>query len=100
MAHPSKQKGNRFERLIVDKAQSYGVAAERAWGSNGQSIGCHEEVDVLMGEDFKIQAKVRKKIASFLEPTEHVDAVFCKQDRGPILVIQTLDKWLEALDEQ
>ena len=94
MPSPSKAKGNRFEREIVIKLTDEGFEAKRAWGSNGQSIGCHEEVDVLMKEDFKIQAKVRKKIASFLEPTEHVDAVFCKQDRGPILVIQTLDKWM------
>ena len=100
MPSPSKAKGNRFEREIVNILKDQGMKAKRAWGSNGQSIGCHEEVDVLMGKDFKIQAKVRKKIATFLEPTEHVDAVFCKQDRGPILVIQTLDKWLEALDEQ
>jgi len=94
MPSPSKAKGNRFEREIVDKLKKEGVKAKRAWGSNGQALGFHEEVDVLMGKSFRIQAKVRKKIASFLEPTEHVDAVFCKQDRGPILVIQTLDKWL------
>ena len=94
MPSPSKAKGNRFEREIVNILTDQGLKAKRAWGSNGQSIGCHEEVDVLMGKDFKIQAKVRKKIASFLEPTEHVDAVFCKRDRGPIIVIQTLEKWL------
>ena len=36
MTHTSKQKGNRFERLIVDKAHSYGIKGERAWGSNGR----------------------------------------------------------------
>tara|TARA_R100000700_G_C3155045_1_gene132540 strand:+ start:730 stop:1044 length:315 start_codon:yes stop_codon:yes gene_type:complete len=99
MPSPSKAKGNRFEREIVNVLAEKGIKSKRAWGSNGQAIGCHEEVDVLMGKDFKIQAKVRKKIASFLEPTEHVDAVFCKQDRGPILVIQTLDKWLGGNNE-
>ena len=63
MTHPSKQKGNRFERLIVDKAHSYGVKGERAWGSNGRSLGMHEEVDVLLEGDLRIQAKCRKKIA-------------------------------------
>ena len=99
MPSKSKAKGNRFEREIVNILKDQGMKAKRAWGSNGQSIGCHEEVDVLMWKDFKIQAKVRKKIATFLEPTEHVDAVFCKQDRGPILVIQTLDKWLGGDNE-
>jgi Holliday junction resolvase len=95
MASPSKAKGNRFEREIVNKMTSLGIKAKRAWGSNGASLGMHEEVDVLMGEDFKIQAKCRKKLASFLIPTEHVDAVVCKQDRGETLIIMRFDDWLE-----
>ena len=95
MPSPSKAKGNRFEREIVNKLTSLGIQAKRAWGSNGASLGMHEEVDVLMGNDFKIQAKCRKKLASFLVPTEHVDAVVCKQDRGETLIIMRFDDWLE-----
>ena len=95
MPSPSKAKGNRFEREIVNKMTSLGIKAKRAWGSNGASLGMHEEVDVLMGKDFKIQAKCRKKLASFLIPTEHVDAVVCKQDRGETLIIMRFDDWLE-----
>ena len=91
MASPSKAKGNRFEREIVNKLTSLGITAKRAWGSNGASLGMHEEVDVLVGSSFKIQAKCRKKIASFLIPTEHVDAVICKEDRGEMLIIMRLD---------
>ena len=98
MASPSKAKGNRFEREIVNKMTSLGIQAKRAWGSNGASLGMHEEVDVLVGSSFKIQAKCRKKIASFLIPTEHVDAVICKEDRGEMLIIMRLDDVLgEAL---
>ena len=98
MASPSKAKGNRFEREIVNKLTSLGITAKRAWGSNGASLGMHEEVDVLVGSSFKIQAKCRKKIASFLIPTEHVDAVICKEDRGEMLIIMRLDDVLgEAL---
>ena len=96
MASPSKAKGNRFEREIVNTVLSSGFkTCKRAWGSNGASLGMHEEVDVLMGEDFKIQAKCRKKLASFLIPTEHVDAVVCKQDRGETLIIMRFDDWLK-----
>ena len=91
MPSPSKAKGNRFEREIVNKLTSLGIKAKRAWGSNGASLGMHEEVDVLVGSSFKIQAKCRKKIASFLIPTEHVDAVICKEDRGEMLIIMRLD---------
>ena len=91
MPSPSKAKGNRFEREIVNKLTSLGITAKRAWCSNGASLGMHEEVDVLVGNSFKIQAKCRKKIASFLIPTEHVDAVICKEDRGEMLIIMRLD---------
>ena len=98
MPSPSKAKGNRFEREIVNKLTSLGITAKRAWGSNGAALGMHEEVDVLVGSSFKIQAKCRKKIASFLIPTEHVDAVICKEDRGEMLIIMRLDDVLgEAL---
>ena len=95
MAKKSKDKGNRFERDIVNSCKSAGLTAKRAWGSNGQSLGWHEEVDVLVGKDYRIQAKCRKKLASFLQPTKHVDAVVCKQDRGETLIILRFDDWLE-----
>ena len=96
MPSPSKAKGNRFEREIVNTVLSSGFnTCKRAWGSNGVSLGMHEEVDVLLGKNFKIQAKCRKKLASFLVPTEHVDAVVCKQDRGETLIIMRFSDWLD-----
>ena len=97
MPSPSKAKGNRFEREIVNKATQSGLSAKRAWGSNGASLGMHEEVDLIIGRDpvIKIQAKCRKSLASFLQPTEHVDAVVCKQDRGETLIILRFEDWLE-----
>ena len=97
MPSPSKQKGNRFEREIVNKAVQSGLTAKRALGSNGASLGMHEEVDLVIGKEpeIKIQAKCRKKLATFLQPTEHVDAVVCKQDRGETLIILRFEDWLE-----
>ncbi len=97
MPSPSKAKGNRFEREVVNKAIQSGLTAKRAWGSNGASLGMHEEVDLIIGREpeIKIQAKCRKKLATFLQPTEHVDAVVCKQDRGETLIILRFEDWLE-----
>ena len=95
MTHPSKQKGNRFERLIVDKAQSYGEGAERAWGSNGRALGMHEEVDVLLEGHLRIQAKCRKNIAKWLKPSVFVDAVVVKENRGETYIILRYDEFLE-----
>ena len=94
MAHPSKNKGNNFERAIVNKAKEKGLESKRAWGSNGQSLGMHEEVDCVV-EGYKIQAKCRKKLASFLIPSKEVDAVVCKQDYGETLIIMRYDDWLD-----
>ena len=96
MAKKSKDKGNRFEREIVNTCKDAGLDAKRAWGSNGRSLGWHEEVDVLLGKTFKIQAKCRKKLADFLLPTDHVDAVVCKQDRGETLIILRFDDWVKG----
>ena len=94
MPSKSKNKGNAFERLIVNKAKDLGLEAKRAWGSNGRSIGWHEEVDVLIDNSFTIQAKCRKKLADFLIPSEHVKSVVFKQDRGETLILLRFDDFL------
>ena len=58
MACPSKQKGNRFEREVVNQAQELGLTAESAYASNGKSLGLEEDVDVLISK-FKGQCKRR-----------------------------------------
>ena len=97
MPSKSKAKGNRFEREIVKIAKNRGFESQRAWGSNGQALGMHEEVDLTLGKNpkMKIQAKCRKSIASYLIPTEHVDAVVCKEDRGEPLIIMRFSDWLD-----
>jgi|TARA_S200002703_G_scaffold37577_1_gene32843 hypothetical protein len=101
MSHPSKQKGNRYEREIVKQAQEAGIEAERAWGSNGRALGFHEEVDCLLhvSEELKlrIQAKVRKKIAQHLKPSVFVDMQVIKEDRGESLAVIRYKDLLEIL---
>tara|TARA_R100000808_G_C2140753_1_gene148556 strand:+ start:1013 stop:1384 length:372 start_codon:yes stop_codon:yes gene_type:complete len=94
MAHPSKQKGNRFERQIVELCKIWEIACKRAWGSNGEALGMHAEVDCLIEDDFRVQAKVRKKLPKYLIPTEEVDAVVFKQDRGEVLMLVRFEDWL------
>ena len=82
MPSRSKAKGNRFEKLVEQMSIDAGVNAKRAWGSNGAALGHHEEVDVLLNNEIKIQCKVRKKIADWMMPSEHVDIQVIKEDRG------------------
>jgi len=94
MTHPSRRKGNRFELSLVNSAKESGLDAKRAYGSNGEALGHHPEVDLVVAGK-RIQAKRRKALASFMVPSENVDAVAIRQDRGETLVVLT---WWEYLD--
>jgi Holliday junction resolvase len=107
MAHPSKRKANRHEREIVRTAEAKGLEAERAYASNGESLGEVEACDVLVrGRDsnvmdaLRIQAKRRKSIASYLNPPEGTDAVVVREDRGENLAILPLTDLLDLLMEE
>ena len=73
------------------------IKVQRAWGSNGAAMGQHEEVDVLIGDDIKIQAKCRKAIGQWMIPNENVDAQVIKGDREEPLIVMKYDDWLEML---
>ena len=95
MSSPSKRKGNAFERELVNTAKDWGLEAQRAWGSNGQSLGLHEEVDCKI-EEYTVQAKRRKKIASFLK-CEHTDIVAFREDRGDTYALMPFDTFLDLM---
>ena len=96
MAHPSKVKGNKFERDVVNKAKEFGLESKRAYASNGESLGMHAEVDLII-EDYKIQAKIRKSIASYLVPNKNVDAQVIREDRGEAYIVLRVEDWLEFI---
>ena len=96
MAHPSKVKGNKFERDVVNKAKEFGLKSKRAYASNGESLGMHAEVDLVI-EYYKIQAKIRKSIASYLVPNENVDAQVIREDRGEAYIVLRLEDWLKII---
>lgn len=89
MTHPSKRKGNDFERELVGNAKMSGLEAKRAYASNGESLGMHAEVDLVVAGK-TIQAKRRKALPAYLQ-CEHTDAVVFRCDRGETLVL--IDWW-------
>ena len=104
MAHSSKRKANRHEREIVKIAEAKGLESERAYASNGCSLGEVEACDVLVrGRDsdvidaLRIQAKRRASIASYLEPPEGTDAVVVREDRAENLVVLDLEDFLDLV---
>ena len=94
-----KQKGNRIERECVKLAKGFGFESKRAWGSDGRSLGWHEEVDmtITIGDSikddlFKFQVKGRKKIGALYKPCEHVYGQILKEDRQePLVTIRYKD---------
>lgn len=96
MAHPSKAKGNGFERQIVREAIDCGLSAKRAYASNGESLGCSADVDCIVAGE-KIQAKRRKTIASYLRIPAGADAVVFREDRGTTLALIRWSDFLKML---
>lgn len=96
MTHPSKRKGNGFEREIVNQAIASGIPAKRAWGSNGEAMGEHKEVDVKLG-GYNAQLKRRARLPDYLKPSEHVDIQIIREDNGTSLVVI---EWWDFLDLQ
>jgi hypothetical protein len=76
MTHPSKRKGNRFERELREAFREAGLRAERAYASNGESLTtdggdrCGEGVDLLVEGGLKVQAKRRASVAQYLSPPD------------------------------
>ena len=94
MPHPSKRKGNRYERELVNQAIASGVPAKRAPGSNGEAIGEHAEVDLIVG-GFRGQAKIRKARASYITHSENFDFQVIRENGGTSFVVL---EWFEFLD--
>ena len=103
MPSRSKQKGNRFEREVVNRAKELNIGAERAYASNGLSLGHTEEVDVVLDgvdKEWRVQCKVRKNIAQWLKPNiGNVDVQVVKEDRGTIYAILPFDDFLELIED-
>ena len=96
----SKAKGNRFEREIVKAVELHDIKCVRSWGSNGRAFGHHEEVDILINDDIKVQAKIRKALPKWIKPSEHVDITIIREDRGKCYVMQELNDWLVNIKEK
>ena len=97
------KKGKVYEWQLVQIFKKAGLEAQRAWNSDGKSLGKHHECDVLLeheGKEYIIQAKRRKKISTFLTPSKHVDFHIMKGDREPDIVAMTIPTLLKLLKNE
>ncbi len=103
MPSKNKSRGNRFERYVVQRAKEEGFDAERAWGSDGKSLGLTHDVDAVIRtkiETWKCQMKKRKSIASYVKPSENVDVQIIGEDRQEPLVVIPLSKFLKLIGDK
>lgn len=94
--HPSKRKGNAFEREIVATALASGIDAKRAYGSNGESLGHNQTVDVVVGGK-RVQCKRRAVLPNYLLIPDGCDAVAFRCDRGDPMVMISLWEYMELI---
>ena len=94
MPNRSKEKGNRFERYIVNLCEQTDIPAKRSWGSDGRSLGLHEEVDIVIDSDITVQAKCRHRLPAYILHSPNIDMQVIKQDRGDTMVVMRFDDWL------
>lgn len=92
MTHKSRRIGNRLELRIVKEARLAGIEAERAWGSNGKSIGLDPDVDGLIGS-IPFQAKRRITTPGYMMPSVPMLLIVAQKR----YVVTTLSNFLHLL---
>jgi len=100
MPSTNARRSKKHEREVVNAAEDAGLTAERAWNSDGRSLGENKECDVRLetpdGDAWTVQAKRRRTVASYLTE-ENADVVVTREDRSQNLVVVPLDAFLDLL---
>ncbi len=116
MTSKSKRIGNALENQIVKAFKDAGMEAKRAWGSNGEAMGEHKDVDVLvnyralikaeesevdviaLGEKkLKIQSKKKKELPKWIGLSEYVDASVVREKYGDMYIIMRLNDFIKRI---
>lgn len=91
----NKKRGKKLEADAVTMAKEMGLSARRAWGSNGEALGEHAEVDVII-ESLRFQSKMKKKLPKWLLNHETVDGSIIRMDNHAPMVVISLETFLAA----
>lgn len=101
MPNRSKDKGSNFERELLVLPRLLGMEAQRAWGSDGKSLGLPSDVDVVIrsraGHEWRVQAKRRAKLPTWLQIPTGVDVVVMREDFGKAMALVWYDDLLELI---
>ena len=103
MSHPSKIKGNKFERAVVKKAELFEIDGKRAWASDGRSLGLDAEVDVVIGnkkynDEMHVQCKIRKRLPEYIFPKNNaIDSHVIRENRGEAYIVLRYEDYLAEM---
>ena len=103
MSHPSKIKGNKFERDVVKQAELFEIDGKRAWASDGRSLGLDAEVDVVIGnkeynDEMHIQCKIRKRLPEYIFPkNDAIDSHVIRENRGEAYIVLRYEDYLAEM---
>ena len=103
MSHPSKIKGNKFERDVVKQAELFEINGKRAWASDGRSLGLDAEVDVVIGnkkynDEMHVQCKIRKRLPEYIFPkNDAIDSHVIRENRGEAYIVLRYDDYLAEM---
>ena len=103
MSHPSKIKGNKFERDVVKQAELFEIDGKRAWASDGRSLGLDAEVDVVIGnkkynDEMHVQCKIRKRLPEYIFPkNDAIDSHVIRENRGEAYIVLRYDDYLAEM---
>ncbi len=95
MPSKSSRKGYAYERELMEYLNNEGFEVQRAWGSDGRSMGVEPDVD-LIADGIKIQAKRRKVIPKWLE-LGNCDVVMTRGDHRSTLAVIPLSEYVRLL---
>ena len=103
MSNPSKNKGSKFERDCCKQAELFEIPSKRAWGSDGRSMGLHQEVDIVIGDkkyndEMHVQCKIRKRLPEYIFPkNDSIDSHLIREDRGKSYIVLRYDDYLAEI---
>ena len=95
-----KKKGYALEHKIVQECRKRDLSVVRAWASDGKSIGQESDVDVVIEAGYttyRVQAKSRKAISSYILPSKNADIQVIKGDYIPAHAVLPLTDLLDLL---
>lgn len=106
MATKQKERGNQAEKFVVDAAKEKGIESQRAWGSDGRSMGLSAADDGIIGW-YRWQCKrfmhkyvpkwFLENVVDYLAGDIDIVTIYIDKAKGhprEVYVVQKLDSWL------